>query len=370
MTPRGPGSGVHRFAILLLAAANCAAEDCTEDGRHCRSDSADDTSLLSMHKASFHNIGLHPTISSSMRLLPVHAIGACSVGDRVKCPNSDVMCAGEQCCPGAGDGITFPCPSAPGNFTGCRSDVKVSDCLRALPGSSPSTVAGAELTTSNTYKYGKFEASIQYAGADGVVSSFFLWKPESEQKTVYWNELDFEKLGMCKMQLNLINGMPGPKGHEEHVDLSQICTAFHTYAFEWTPDYVAWSVDGVEVRRETGWNVEEFNLNAGNGLQLRLNVWPGDSNFGGTFSEDDLPVYQYIDWIRYSSYSGPGSFHWEWQEDFSSGSMPSGWYGGDWTSPLGYSAHRLQNIVFKEGNAVLALTHAWNWPTADSIPPP
>ena len=242
---------------------------------------------------------------------------------------------------------------------------------------SPNTIASAELATGNSYKYGKFEASVQYAGASGVISTFFLWKQSSENINVSWNEVDFEKAGSqcggtCKMQLNFIGGLPGPEGYEKYVDLSNldICNEFHTYAFEWTPTEVRYTVDGVEMQKIVGSRLEDFNNDVGDGMEFHFNLWPGDKNFGGHFSQSSLPVYQYVDWVRYSSYSGPGNFTKEWQEDFDGSSRPRYWYTGTWASPLGYSAHRPENVLFTEGYAVLALTKSDHFPNAASLPLP
>src|SRR5262249_42520123 len=53
----------------------------------------------------------------------------------------------------------------------------------------------AELYTGTSYPYGRFEARMRVAAGDGVVSAFFLWKDKSEQTGVFWNELDYEKIG-------------------------------------------------------------------------------------------------------------------------------------------------------------------------------
>merc|ERR1719401_2160209 len=148
-----------------------------------------------------------------------------------------------------------------------------------------------------------------------------------------------------------------------------ICTRFHTYAFEWTPDYVRWSVDGIEVRNMKGPIVEEFNHNVADGMEFHFNVWPGNESFGGDFNENKgLPLYEYIDWVRYSSYSEQDGFTFQWQEDFDSDSLPDGWFLGNWASPYGYSQHRPENVVFTGGFAVLALTQTWDVPSAASIP--
>ena len=70
-------------------------------------------------------------------------------------------------------------------------------------------LASAELYRTQSYTYGRFDARIQFAPGDGVVSSFFLWKDGSDAANAYWNELDYEKIGAdCHMQINSIFGNP------------------------------------------------------------------------------------------------------------------------------------------------------------------
>jgi hypothetical protein len=79
--------------------------------------------------------------------------------------------------------------------------------------SAASAVSSAELYQNQTYTYGRFEARIQFAAGDGVISSFFLWKPGSEMAGTFWNELDFEKLGAdCRLQTNPLYGLPVARG--------------------------------------------------------------------------------------------------------------------------------------------------------------
>lgn len=223
-----------------------------------------------------------------------------------------------------------------------------------------SAVTSAELYRTEAHTFGKFEARVQFAAGDGVVSSFFLWKDGSELSDVYWNELDFEKLGAdCELQTNTIHGLP-QENHEGHdYALSGLCDGYHTYAYEWTPEYIAWFVDGTEIRRDTGEHAQAYSENATEGLQFRFNVWPGNANFGGNFSDTILPVYQYVAWAQYSEYT-PGAgdngtdFTLSWREEFDS--RPSGWQMGSWVSPLENSTHDSQNVVFVNGIAVLALT--------------
>ena len=104
-------------------------------------------------------------------------------------------------------------------------------------------VSSAELYQNQSYTYGRFEARIQFAAGDGVISSFFLWKPGSETAGTFWNELDFEKLGAdCRMQTNPLYGAPVvDHGRVESVS-GDLCGDYHTYTFEWTPTYIAWLI--------------------------------------------------------------------------------------------------------------------------------
>lgn len=223
----------------------------------------------------------------------------------------------------------------------------------------PSTawaVASAELYRTQPYGYGRFEARLRFAPGDGVVSSFFLWKNGSEMAGVYWNELDFEKLGAdCHMQTNALHGNPAGGHEQSHLLPSDLCAAYHDYAFEWTPTYIAWTIDGQEIRRDTGDTAAAFAQNASTGMQFRFNIWPGNASFGGNFDAAILPVHQYIGWVQYSAYMD-GSFEVKWREEFDAATLPTGWATGNWASPYNLSTHVARNVTFVEGIAVLSLT--------------
>jgi len=216
--------------------------------------------------------------------------------------------------------------------------------------------SSAELYTSESYQYGQFEARIRFAPGSGVVSSFFLWKNGSEVSGTFWNELDFETLEAdCHLATNAFFGNPAAV-HTQSAALSQdLCGEFHTYKYEWAPEYIAWFVDDVEIRRETGATATAYAENATSGMQLRFNVWPGDASFGGVFDPSTLPVYQYIDWVQYSAYAD-GAFALGWRDDFDAAALDARWAQGNWGSPKNLSTHTAQNIGIVDGYAVLALT--------------
>lgn len=227
----------------------------------------------------------------------------------------------------------------------------------ALSASRPArAVSSAELYQNASYTYGRFEARIRFAAGDGVVSSFFMWKPGSEMAGTFWNELDFEKLGAdCRMQTNPLYGAPVGDHGQIASGTPDLCGEYHTYAFEWTPTYIAWQIDGIEVRREAGEVAAAFEQNAASGMQIHFNLWPGDASFGGNFDPAVLPVQQFISWAQYSSFDN-GSFTVQWREDFAAGALPSGWAMGNWASPKNHSTHAPANVSFEGEMAVLSLT--------------
>jgi endo-1,3-1,4-beta-glycanase ExoK len=217
-------------------------------------------------------------------------------------------------------------------------------------------VASAELYQNQTYTYGRFEARVRFAAGDGVISSFFLWKPGSEVAGTFWNELDFEKLGAdCRLQTNPLYGLPVADHSRIEPIEAELCSEYHTYTFEWTPSYIAYFVDGVELRRDGEDVAAAFTQNAASGMQFHFNIWPGDATFGGNFDPGILPVQQYISWAQYSSFAA-GEFTLAWREEFDGPTVPAGWAVGTWPSPKSLSTHQPANVVFSSGLAVLSLT--------------
>ena len=217
-----------------------------------------------------------------------------------------------------------------------------------------SAVKSAELYRTQAYFYGRFEARIRFAPGEGVVSSFFLWR-DGSSSTTSWNELDFEKANaICKLQTNIWTGK-GTQSSQVNTPSFNVCSDYHTYAFEWTPDYIAWVIDGTQVRKVTGASVTEYTQNAAQGMSMHFNTWAGNASFGGTLDPSTLPVHEYISWVQYSSYAN-GAFQMQWREDFNGSSMPSGWAAGDWASPYNLSTHSPANVTYGGGIAVLSMT--------------
>lgn len=217
-------------------------------------------------------------------------------------------------------------------------------------------VKSGELYTTASHPFGRFEASIKFPQGDGIVGGYFLWKAGSEVAGTFWNELDFEKIGAaCQLESNAYYGNPATVHAQRYTPATLLCGTYHTYAFEWTPTYLAWSVDGVELRRETGEAASAYADNAAAGMQYRFNIWPGDASFGGNFDPSTLPVYEEIDWVQYSSFAN-GTFTLAWRDDFEAAALDPRWLVGTWDSPKGLSQHVARNIGVIDGHAIIALT--------------
>ena len=62
---------------------------------------------------------------------------------------------------------------------------------------------------------------------------------------------------------------------------------FHTYAIEWTPEYVAWFIDNSEVYRQTG----DFIKTLTHPQKIMMNVWnPAYINWIGEWNDYVLEI--------------------------------------------------------------------------------
>ena len=233
--------------------------------------------------------------------------------------------------------------------------------------------SGAELYTLDEFGYGKYEARMKMAAASGTVSSMFLYQNGSEIKDGRaWVEVDIEILGKSpnSFQSNIITGDANNQiTSEKHHNVNPAADeGFHTYGIEWTPDYVRWTVDGVEMRKTVKGqndpqNQVEALKNGKNGVQqgLRFNIWSSESAaWVGQFDESKLPLFQFINWVKAYKYTpgqGPNGsdFTLEWSDNFNEFN-DSRWGKGDWT----FDGNRVdlteKNIYSREGMLILALT--------------
>jgi len=223
---------------------------------------------------------------------------------------------------------------------------------------------GAEYRTIETYRYGRFETRMKAAPHSGIISSLCTFHEYGDAGVANWNEIDIEFLGRYtdRVQYNAITS--GISGHEHSNPLNyDPAEAFHIYAFEWTPDYVAWFVDGLETHRQTGSHIDDLHRYQ----KLMMNIWPSTSvSWAGAFNEADLPSYAFYDYVTYYYYMpGTGNtgtdnnFIQYWQDDFESWDT-NRWQKAAHTWDTNNCDFIPDNAVVTDGYLVLCLTTPGN----------
>ncbi len=225
--------------------------------------------------------------------------------------------------------------------------------LLLVAGSSPcKPYRGAEYRTIAAMTYGRFEVRMRSAPVSGMLASFFTYYDAANP----WNEIDIETLGRYTNETQFTTIVPTQ--NDTHVRRQPLAfnphAAFHVYAIEWTPDYVAWQVDGVEVYRQTGAHIGMLVK----AQKLMMNIWqPNYVDWAGTFNPANLPVYAYYDWVKYYSYT-PGTgdnFTLQWTDNFNSFDA-SRWQKATHTWDGNNSQFVQENVAFRDGYMILCLT--------------
>ncbi|MBI2429944.1 MAG: family 16 glycosylhydrolase, partial [Ignavibacteriales bacterium] len=217
---------------------------------------------------------------------------------------------------------------------------------------------GAEYRTKQAFTYGRFEVRMKSAQREGMLSSFFTYHEITS--TADWNEIDIEIMGRYADDIQFNPITPGQINHVSHYRSSfNPGLDFHTYAFEWTPTYVAWFVDGSEVHRQTGAHIEALNLSQ----KIMMNVWnPTYPNWAGQWNENVLPAFAYYDWVSYAAYTPDSgktgtdsNFTLLWKDEFDSWDQTR-WEKATHTFGGNGCDFVRENAVFKDGKLILCLT--------------
>lgn len=229
---------------------------------------------------------------------------------------------------------------------------------------------GAEYRTLDSYLYGRFEARIKPSQGDGMLSSFFTYDDPADP----WGEIDIELLGLYDHTVDFNTITTGQSSHiRQHYIPFNPHMEFHDYGFEWTPEYVAWFIDGAEVFRQSGSHVGEMDQPQ----KIMMNIWqPAYTDWVGTFDDRILPRFSYYDWVQYSFYTpgtgnhGTGNnFTLDWEDDFSSFDQTRWEKSDNHTWNGNQSILVEENAVFNNGMLVLCLTNDDNLGYIDLVPP-
>lgn len=223
---------------------------------------------------------------------------------------------------------------------------------------------GAEIITKEEFKYGAFEARIRAAKGSGLIVAFFLWKNDSELESTQWQEQDIEIFGRDgRYQTQVMTpGNPRTENNVYHQLFTPAWENFYTYRMEWTPDYLAFYVDGHLVRKETDPIVYGKMLDSSRTepAQLRLSLWAGNFYWSGPFDKRRIPAAAFFEYSAVYDYA-PGhgengsDFRLRWQDDFDSINRDRWWF-ADWTFDLAVNDYTQSNARVIDGKLVLILT--------------
>ena len=232
---------------------------------------------------------------------------------------------------------------------------------------------GAELSGKDQFTYGRFEARMKMVSVSGSVSSMFLYYDESwVLGSEPWNEIDIEVLGRNPgmWQSNLITRYPDDPeaGKKKPKITSEYKTGFgfnatedyHLFAMIWTPEYISWEIDSVEIRRDVvgmaQGQVEYMTLRQ----SLRFNLWASKSaGWVGKFTGAELkdgPVAQEIDYVRVYTYdTATKTFTEAWTDNFDGDALDTKhWSKGDWK--MEKVTLSKDNVVVEDGVCKLLMT--------------
>ncbi len=138
--------------------------------------------------------------------------------------------------------------------------------------------SAGELRSMKQYKYGRFETTIKAPNADHYLSTFFLFNvPRDDQ----WLEIDFELMsghpGKPTSNLLINKGEPAAWKWDmiehnglitSHPEVAINHQEVNEFAIEWTSNYIAWFVNGDEIRRIT-----DTSLIPEKALHIVFNFW-------------------------------------------------------------------------------------------------
>jgi hypothetical protein len=222
---------------------------------------------------------------------------------------------------------------------------------------------GAEISTVQSFKYGRMEFSMRAVNRSGVLANFFTYKNNSERtpsrnasastvEAYEWEEIDLEIFGKNNArnyESNIIYEVDRNSrvdgNSEEHSNKSNYASGLTEFRIEWRPGSIRWfeKINGsfVRVREITTSNTS--NNAEVTGIQemdsphtFRFNIWSSTNvGFAGTFNANDSSSQEaIIDYFRYYPLESTGRFSSTptINDNFSGNSLNSSiWNIGDYT---------------------------------------
>ena len=142
----------------------------------------------------------------------------------------------------------------------------------------------------------------------------------------------------------------------------------HVYEIVWKPDYIAWSLDGVEVRRKTS---ASYSVRDMNKYQLLyMNFWtPEWEAWGGGRDDSTMPWYTHYDWVEAYDYDeATDSFDLRFRDDFDFLDNNIWRVSNNWTFEANSSRFMETHTYVHDGKLILKMDHELNDQQPNPIP--
>ena len=193
--------------------------------------------------------------------------------------------------------------------------------LIAVIGLAEAAYRSGSVSTYEKFTYGKFVTRMKAPDRKGTVASFFTYWDGPGFFPGGWNELDFEiapSVEKTPLSLNVLYGNGKDKKLEDH-DYAHGFNPhdeWHTYEMEWTPKYIAFSIDGVEMRHlDNTYDAVQAQTKA---QSIRMNFWtPTNHKWGDGLDDKDMPWFALYDYVEVFSWNErTNEFDFTWRDDF------------------------------------------------------
>lgn len=175
------------------------------------------------------------------------------------------------------------------------------------------------IRTHQSYLYGRFEVKMKSADGDGLVSSFFTYNTnwDTDLGNLNWNEIDIEMTGNRDSSVQFTTHHPGNPNSWSFGEIIDVefnpHNTFNDYAFEWTPYYIKWFVNDIEVYQQNQNIVDDLNFSQ----TIMMNLWPSIwEDWTGEWNNQETPKHAYYDYVKYYEYN-PGNGNYGTNNDFS-----------------------------------------------------
>lgn len=122
--------------------------------------------------------------------------------------------------------------------------------MAPAPKGSKKPLKSAEIRTKALFRYGYFETRMKLPSGSGIVAAAFTYAHTDGK--IRPNEIDIEILGRETRVLEATIHENGKSTHQKIRMPFDSADDFHTFGFEWQPDFVAWYVDGKKMYEVRG----------------------------------------------------------------------------------------------------------------------